>query len=635
MVPKVVYQFGDFSLNCGKFELCRKGHRLRLERKPFELLALLVAKHGQIVTRDEIAACLWDREVFVDIEHGINTAIRKIRLTLGDSSDLPQFIQTISGSGYRFIAPVTAVETEVTEANQPAGDPVDLPAPLPEIVETPPLPPDPRPRLRPWLVSALLVVVLVAVSAIGLSFYPPTARLLGRDNYAPITSLAVLPLDNLSGDPKEAYFADGITDELTTLLAKNSTLRIVSRTSAMQFRGAHQSLPEIARALQVDGILEGSISRSKSQVHLTLQLIRADTDSHLWAESYDRDINDVAALPDEAARAIARRLNRAVASSAPPRYVNPEAHDAYLHGLYLWYNTSNAEAGQYFRKAVELQPDYAQGWAGLSLYFSGAAVGGELKPAESLSPAEAAATKAMRLDDSLPEAHLALGAAFFFNDWDWTRADKEILRAIELDPKFAEAYHLRARLLQILNRYNESIAMQKKSTELDPFARPAAMARALVTARRYDAALDDIQLRLKSAPQDRVLLYLMFICYQEKGLQNEAVKAYEKFLQATGREDSVAAVQSAFQRGGYRAVLRWQLKDIQERAKKQYVQPSDIAGLYAELGDREHTLALLEEGFRQHCPRELWIQSTPAFDFLHADPRYRSLVQKMGLPPMY
>jgi tetratricopeptide (TPR) repeat protein len=241
----------------------------------------------------------------------------------------------------------------------------------------------------------------------------------------------------------------------------------------------------------------------------------------------------------------------------------------------------------------------------------------------------------VQLDDSLPEAHLAMSASILFNHWDWSRADREVLRAIELDPKFAEAYHLRAKMLQALNRYDESIAMQKKSTELDPFARPWAMAQAFVAARRYDAALNDIQLRLKSAPQDASLLALMFVSYHNKGMDDEAVKAYQKMLQSTGRRDSVAAVQRAFQRGGYRAFVQWELNNLRETSRTHYVPPSDLAALCAELGDREHTLALLEEGYGQHSPRELWIQTDPSFDFLHADPRYRSLIQKMGLPPMY
>jgi TolB-like protein/DNA-binding winged helix-turn-helix (wHTH) protein len=362
----VVYRFGDFSLDCGKFELCRKGHRLKLERKPLELLVVLVTKHGQVVTRDEIAGCLWQREVFVDIEHGINTAIRKIRQILDDSSDLPQFVQTISGSGYRFIAPVTAVEPEVTEPTQPSGDPVDLPPPPPEVSATPVIPSAGKPHHRVWLVTALCASVLVVTSILTLGPHPLAARFLDRNTHAAIASLAVLPLDNLSGDPDEEYFADGMTDELTTMLAKDSTLRIVSRTSAMQFKGAHRSLPEIARALSVDAILEGSISRSGNQVHMTLQLVRGDTDSHQWAESYDRDTNDVAArCPTLRPEPFAARLNSSTPPHANARYINPEAHDAYLRGHYHWVVGRNEDAGRYYRQAVDIQPDYALGWTGL------------------------------------------------------------------------------------------------------------------------------------------------------------------------------------------------------------------------------------------------------------------------------
>ena len=315
-LPFALYQFGDFSLHCGKFELCRNGRRLKLERKPLELLVLLVTKHGQVATLDEIAGCLWEREVFVDIEHGINTAIRKIRQILGDSSDLPQFVLTISGSGYRFIAPVTAAEPAVTEPTQPSADVVDLPVAPPEISSTTAIIPSaPRPDHRLWLVTGLCVSVLAAISILTLGSHPLATHMLHRNTRPAMTSLAVIPLDNLSGDQSHEYFADGMTDELTTMLAKDSTLRIVSRNLCQANQGCAPSLPEIARDLHVDGILEGSVSRAIGQVHMTLQLIRADTDQHIWAESYDRYNNDVPSLPDQVARTIAKHLGSAVASS--------------------------------------------------------------------------------------------------------------------------------------------------------------------------------------------------------------------------------------------------------------------------------------------------------------------------------
>jgi TolB-like protein/DNA-binding winged helix-turn-helix (wHTH) protein len=639
-VPFVVYQFGDFSLHCGKFELCRKGRRLKLERKPLELLVLLVTRHGQIVTRDEIAGCLWGQEVFVDIEHGINTAIRKIRQTLDDSSDLPQFVQTISGSGYRFIAPVTAVEPEVTEPIQPSGEPVDPPAP-PEISPAPVIPSPAKPHRRLWVITALSVSVLVAISILTLGPHPLAARFLNprflnQDTHAPIASLAVLPLDNLSGDPNQEYFADGMTDELTTMLARDSNLRIVSRTSAMQFKKAHRSLPEIARALNVDAILEGSISRSDNQVHMTLQLIRGNTDSHLWAESYDRDTSNVAALPDVAARAIAARLSSSTPPHANARYIKPEAHDAYLRGHYFWAVGRNEDAARYYRQAVDIQPDYALGWTGLADYYAQGAVLGQLDPRQALPQAETAARKAVELDDSLPRAHATLGGMIFFNRGDDVQALKELARATELDPHDSENFHLRAKILCALGRYDEAIAVQKQSTAINPFEYPGAMAALYMWTRQLDAAIRDGEMRLKDFPADPDILGILADSYHWKSKDKEAAEMLARQISAEGDLPLAAAVRRAFDTGGYSAVVRCQLAAVEKRAQPGRVSTFALADLHGRLSERDETLALLERGVNERDPLLLLlIQSDPAFDFLHADQRYRSLIRQMNLPPMY
>ncbi len=635
-MPFAVYQFGDFSLHCGKFELCRKGRRLKLERKPLELLVLLVTKHGQVVTRNEIAQCLWEREVFVDIEHGINTAIRKIRQVLGDSSDLPRFVQTISGSGYRFIAPVTAVEPEVTEPTQPPRAPDELPPAPPEISATPVIPPATKPHHRLWLVAALCAAVLVIISILTLGPHPLAARFLDRDTHAAIASLAVLPLDNLSGDPNEQYFADGMTDELTTMLAKDSTLRIASRTSAMQFKDAHRSLPEVARGLNVDAILEGSISRSSSQVHMTLQLIRGDTDSHLWAESYDRNINDVAALPDDAARVIAARLNSATPPHANARYIKPEAHDAYLRGHYYWVVGRNEDAGRYYQRAVDIQPDYALGWSGLADYYAMGALNGEVDPLQALPQAEAAARKAVKLDDSLPRAHASFGGMIFLNRGDGVQALKELTRATELDSQDGEAFHLQAKVLCALGRYDEAIAVQKQATAVNPFEHPGAMAEVYICTRQFDAAISDGEMRLKDFPVADDILEELANGYHWKGMDKEAVAMLARRISARGDLPLSAAIRHAFETGGYAAVVRCQLAAIEKRARTGRVSTFALADLHGRLSEHDETLALFEQGVNERDPLLLLLaQSDPAFDFLHADPRYRSLIRKMGLPPMY
>jgi TolB-like protein/DNA-binding winged helix-turn-helix (wHTH) protein len=635
-VSFVVYQFGDFRLDCSKFELCREGRRLKLERKPLELLVLLVTKHGQVVTRNEIARCLWEREVYVDIEHGINTAIRKIRQVLGDSSDLPQFVQTISGSGYRFVAPVTAVEPEVPEPAQVSGDPVDVPPTPPEISATAVLPSAAKPHNRLWVVTALGVSVLVTISILTLGSHPQAARSLDRGTHSAIASLAVLPLVNLSGDPKEEYFADGMTDELTTMLAKDSTLRIVSRTSAMQFKDAHRSLPEIARALNVDAILEGSISRSSKQVHMNLQLVRGDTDSHLWAESYDRDTNDVAVLPDNAARAIAARLNSSTPPHTDARYIKPEAYDAYLRGHYSWIVGRNEDAGRYYQQAVQIQPDYALGWTGLADYYAGAAITGKVDPFQALQQAEAAARKAVELDDSVPRAHTALGGMIFFNHGDEVQALNELTRATKLDSKDNEGFHLHAKVLCALGRYDEAVAVQKQSTAINPIEHPGAMAEIYACTRQFDAAIGDGEMRLKDFPAAPDILQFLATSYHWQGRDKEAVEMLARQTSAEGDLPLSAAVRRAFETGGYAAVVRCQLAAVEKRARTGRVSTFVLADLHGRLSEHDKTLALLEQGVNERDPLMLLLaQSDPAFDFLHADPRYRSLIQKMGLPPMY
>jgi TolB-like protein/DNA-binding winged helix-turn-helix (wHTH) protein len=649
-VPVTIFEFGDFRLDCTRFELWRAGRSMKLERKPMELLILLATREGELVTRAEIAERLWGSEVFVDTEHGINTAIRKVRQALRDDSEQPRFVQTVMGRGYRFIGPLTKVPPSpsaengrrIFAENSKATAPDSMPLDTSQIESPATVDLPARNRnspIRRWMALGASAAVVLFILAASLRAHWSHEKL-ALERTPNIHSLAVLPLDNLSGDPAQNYFADGMTDELTTMLAKDSTLRITSRTSAMQYKGAHRPLREIAQALDVDGILEGSVERADGKVHMTMQVIQADTDSHLWAESYDRDANDVVTLPSEAAEAIAKRLNSAVAPPVSARYVNPEAHDAYLRGMYLFYTNGDA-SGPYFKKATELQPDYAPGWAGLALYY-GSGVGGTLDPEKVLEPMEAAARKAVELDDTLPEAHLALGAALFANKWDWADADRELLRSIELDPQFAEAIHRRASFLAALNRHQEAIAEQKKATEIDAFARPRALALSYVLARQYDTAIADIQQRLQTKPSDDGLLYTLYVAYRCKGMKKQAVETLEQYIAASGQDaprlewkTSAEGVRRAWERGGYNAVLHAQISDLEQKSATQYVSPVDLALLYAQLGQGEKTLALLDAGLRERNPNLLWIQCDPAFDFLHKDERYRSIIRKIGLPPAW
>ena len=608
-------RFGLFELDLRTRQLTKNGVKIRLPQQSIQSLSLLLERPGEIVTREEFRQRLWSSDVFVDFDHGLNKSIQKLRDALGDSAGSPRYIETIPRIGYRFIGPANGS----TGIHEPTSD-----------TNTPPpqnLASAPQARIAGSRRARLLFIA----SWIGLGAL--TAGLLIRWRLRasePIQSLAVLPLDNLSGDSSQDYFADGMTDELITMLAKDSTLRIVSRTSVMQYRGARRPLPEIARALHVDAILEGSVSRSADQVHMTLQLIRADTDSHLWADSYERNANDVA-LPDEAAKAVAKQLHRAVPIVKDIRYVSPAAHDAYLHGRYLWFSARMEESGPWFRRAIELQPDYALAWAGLADFYGEGIAGDVLDPRTSIVPEEQAAQRALELDPDLPEAHQAMGAMFLIDLWDWANADRETLRAISLSPQDGDLYYLRACVLQAVNREPEAIDLGKKAMEIDPFSRPYALASLYEYTRQFDATLAEIRLRLEANPNNPDLIGLEMEIQRRMGNYKEAVDTWAKWHILMGDPQSAVDLRRAYNRGGARGFVRWQLDRRLLQAKSHYVSPVELASYYAQLSDKEHTLALLEEGYRQRATDTLWIQGDPAYDFLRADPRFRSIVQKTGV----
>jgi len=641
-VSEPVFQFEEFELHCGRFQLLRKGRPLRVEPKPLELLILLVSQKGHLVSRREIVEKLWERDVFVDTDHSINTAIRKLRHLLRDDSETPKYIETVTGMGYRFVAHTTVIEPPVTAAREPspaAQPPIAAPRPEPapdnpSTVSTASLADKPAKESIVLQIALAARFVALTVAFIVMAVPHKVSGLLHHDTNPPIASLAVIPLDNLSGDPNQEYFADGMTDELITMLAKNSTLRITSRTSVMQYKGARRPLPEIARTLNVDAILEGSISRTSGKVHMNLQLIRADSDAHLWAESYDRSANDAVTLADQAARAIAERLhNASAAPKAPARTIRPDAHDAYLRGQYFWYAGQNREAIKEFNQAIALQPDYAGAWAGVAdSYLQGTATS-QFDPIEALPAEEEAANKALELDPLLPEAHLAMGEFLATNRWEWERGNQEILRAIELNPQFTQAVHFQAMMLATMNRPLEGVAMQKRASAIDPVARPWALPRAFLWARDYDAALNDALAKLEADPNIDYLNFMTYRIYRARGNQKEAGTYLMKFLKLTRNEKAVAAFERAFEKSGYRGVVEMELEETERDARAHYISPFNQAVLSGELGDREKSLTYLEQAFRVHDVNLYTVTCDPELDFLHGEPRFQAIVKGIGLKP--
>lgn len=634
-MPSSSYQFGEFELDSARFELRRGQDVVKLERIPMELLVLLLEKNGNVVSRQEIIDRLWGKDVYLDTEHGINTAIRKIRQALRDDPEDPRFVRTVTGKGYRFIAEATGIARqngngatgtlqEEPAAVGPSGSDNTQPADVGKRTVAPTRSTKPR---RIALAGAGLVCLAAAIAWGVRSFRRSEAKL----SAAQIHSVAVLPIDNLSADPAQEYFADGMTDELITMLAKNSSLRVVSRTSVMQYKKVRRPLREIAQELGVDGIVEGSLLRNGSKVHLTVQLIQAPLDVHLWADSYDRDQEGVASLPREVALSIARQVKRTRPQAGSQRAIKAEAHDAYLMGRYYWFSDDPTRSLGYFQKAIELQPDYAAAWSGLADAETVRAVDGEVPAAEVRERSEAAARKALELDDQLADAHKSMAGMLLFLKWDAESAQQESARAIELDPNNAEAHHLRAYILEALNRKDEALEEQKIATGLDPVTRPWAMSLLLVRLHRFDDAIQEAHMRLEARPGDPLLHGVLFQAYHFKGMDQEAGREIELEREVAGAHDPAVRAHNTIAKGGLRAFFEGILKVDLEQAKKGYWSPYAFAHDYARLGDKEQTILWLQRAYQERVPWLVFVQDEPIFDFVHSDPRFQEMVGNMGL----
>jgi len=610
-----VFRFGEFEVDLRSRELRRESVSVRLPDQSFEVLVMLLERPGELVAREEIQKRLWSADTFVDFDHGLNNAVNRLRDALGDSAEAPRFVETLPRRGYRFIGMVEGISQD--SQVQARGDVLPGTATVPRSSGA-------WRRVYRWVVIVAGLTALIAVIRWRVGAAPHSA----------IHALAVLPFQNFSGDENQDYFADGMTDELITMLAKNSGLRVISRTSVMRYKKVQPPIREIANELGADGILEGSVARHGNRVHVTAQLIYAGSDTHVWAESYDRDLTDISSLQNELAQTIARQVGLTV--SAPSRAekpIIPEAHDAYLMGRYYWFAENYKKSQPYFQKAIELQPDYAAAWSGLADSYVASAVMGEARATDVMHQGEEAARKAVALGDSLAEAHNSIAGYYYFLRWDWQRAERESARAVELNPSYAEAHRLRGYILETLNRTEESLEERKKAMELDPFSRPWALAQALLHARQFDVALSEARARSEAQPDNASLRAMLVDAYVQKGMEKEAAQEWEAALQLAENQEAALEVHRAFEQGGLKAVFKWKLTDLREQVDRgEYIPPLELADAYASLKLRNDTLQQLEQAYQEHDPWLVHLHTNPTYDFLHSDPRYQAIVKKIGLP---
>jgi TolB-like protein/DNA-binding winged helix-turn-helix (wHTH) protein/lipoprotein NlpI len=648
-------RFGVFEIDLQAAELRKQGRRIKLQEQPFQILVLLLDHRGGVVSRDDLRRRLWPVDTFVDFDHSLNTAVMRLREALGDSPENPRFIQTIPKRGYRFIAAfdevvVPAVENRGRDHVEVRGgekNPVVVSnAPINAVHATPvEVLQKGSPNTR-RIIKLAGMVAASAVLILGLTGYYIHGVNASRAKSQQITSLVVLPLENVSGDKDQDYFADGMTDELIAHLAKISSLRVISRTTAMAYRDSRKPLSEIARELNVDGVVEGTILRSGNRVRITAELIQVSTDQHLWAESYESPVGDILTLQSQVTSAIVSEISvkltpedqKRLTSSARP--VSPEAYEDYLKGRYYWNKRSEegiSRAVAYFEAATQKDPTYALGYAGLADCYSlvGSTIVGTMPSAEAGPKAKAAALKALEIDSSLGEAETSLASVRFNYDWDWPAAASGFQRAIKLNPSYATAYQRYSLYLIAMGRSRESVEQINLAHQLDPLSLSISFSYGwrLYMAHRYDQAIEQLRNTLEMDPNFALAHLVLGETFEQKGDYQQAINQLQRATALSPNSPlMVAGLGHAFAVARRTSEARAVLNQLTEQSKKQYVAPFYIALVYAGLSENEKAMDWLETAYEDRSNGLVFLKVDPELDTLRLDPRFKELQRKMNLP---
>jgi len=570
IVPSHRVRFGSFEIDEIAGELRKDGVKIRLQEQPLQILQILLERPGEVVTREDLRKRVWRSDTFVDFDHGINNAIKRLREALGDTAETPRYVETLPRRGYRFVG-----KTE-SDAAKTRG-------------------------------------------------------------------LAVLPLEDLSHDPEREYFADGLTEALITILAKIGDLRVISRTSAMQYKGVHKNIRDIARELDVGTIVEGTVLRVGQRVRITAQLIDAVKESHLWAESYERDLRDVLALQSEIAQSVAREIRvkltpheRAQIAQAQP--VDPDAYEAYLKGRYYWNRSSGdtlTKGAECFRRATEKDPNYAAAYAGLADCASRGCWFGFLAPEDGFGKGKKLASQALTIAPNLAEAYASLGWALTHYDFDFVAAQRAFERSLELNSQYATGHEWFGMLLCLLGRGEEAFAEFATAVRLDPLAPiiHAAWGWTYFLARRYDEALERTNVALDLDPSFLPFTYLLGTLHMFKGNEQAAFAAYKRGIDiSAGAASYLGGLGWAYANVGRTDDARMVLTQLREMRKQKYVMATNIALIHAELNEKEEALRWLEQGFEERAAWMVYLNTDPRYDNLRSEARFQELLRRMKFP---
>lgn len=693
--PRIV-RFGSFEADLHTREIRKHGLKLKVQEQPFQVLAMLLARPGELVTREEIRSRLWPQDTFIDFDHGLNAAVRRLRDALNDDAENPRFVETLPRRGYRFIAPVEklsfaaalqpeagvvsnatveisrAAETGASSSEKVAlnegvnherktdsarvtitanrfaavVEPVTPPtvmsqtgrqkAPIPEQLVLQRLEEARAPKLVKVLLATIVMLGVVIAAFVAYRSESKKAK------QPAIRSLAVLPLQNLSGDPAQQYLADGITEELIGRLSGIRDLRVISRTSVMRFKNTELSVPEIASVLGVDAVVEGSVMREGSRIRVHAQLIRAASDEHFWSESYDRELRDVLAMDADVAQAVANKVQVTMTGEehqrlAALRPVSPEVYENYLKAKFALAkgnNKSNVEESiAHFNEAIRTDPTYAPSYLGLAtayLSLTTVFMGGV---AEQERPrAELAARKALELDPESAEAHVLM-ASIAEHQWRWPEAKSEYRRALDVRPNDAGAYSGLAWWLECQGRNAEALTMRRRARELDPLAISGAeLGWDLFYARRYDQAIQELHSALAVKPDDAYALWILGFALIASHHPQDAIPVLKKGVAFSNNSPAlIGLLVNASAQAGRRADALRLLDELKQRRRTGYVPTAAFVLAYLGLGEHDQTFVWLERGYKEQSNILQVLKVFPLFDPIRTDPRFIDLVHRVGL----
>jgi TolB-like protein/DNA-binding winged helix-turn-helix (wHTH) protein/Tfp pilus assembly protein PilF len=625
-----IIRFSTFEVNLDTGELRQRGQKVKLQEQPFQVLAALLERPGEVVTREELRSKLWPTDTFVDFDHGLNAAIKRLRDALGESAERPVFIETLARRGYRFIAPVNASTTRGA-----AEGALSPPTPAAKGFE------DLREGIRSRSLPALRIVVVSLVGALLFAgIYEMSSRVHGEG----IKSLAVLPLDNLSRDPQQEYFSDGMTDVLTDDLSKVTTLRVVSRTSAMRYKATKKPLAEIARELNVDGVIEGSVLRSGNRVRITAELIDARTDRHLWGQTYERDLGDVLMLQSEVAQTIAERIHARLTTQEQSRVraasvVNPDAYEAYLKARFYGAEVTGTRAALkqaqgYYGFAVRKDPTFALAYAGLADCYLSQGAFRLVPPQDAYRQASAAIHKALQLDATLAEAHGSLGYLDWQFEWNWQQAERELRYAVELNPNSMKGNEALVWYLAWSGRRGEALAEVEKMRQLDPAYPFISLQQSGVYyhQRDYKSLIEAGKKSVAAYPNGWSSHYFLAVGYEGSGRPEQAIPEYQRAVELSEADtDTMAGLAHAYVASGKRSEAEKVLRELQTRSKTDYVSPYMIGAIYAGLGNKDKAFEFLEKAYKEKSPDVAYfLKADLRIDSLRSDPRFQDLLQRMN-----